>query len=78
VSASGSGTVNASASAELNYDLFVMGPNPTALVPVGGFAVITTSVGGSGTASASISVGGTPIKNGSNGTRFQRRDAVVA
>jgi hypothetical protein len=72
-SASGSGTVNGSASAELNYNLIVTGPtnfNSSIFVPVGVLAEITTSVGGSGTASASISVGGIPRENGSNGTGF--------
>jgi hypothetical protein len=69
VSASGGGTVNASAGAELNYDLSVTGPNASALVPVGVFALISTSAGGGGTASASINVNGI-FENGSNGTGF--------
>jgi hypothetical protein len=70
-SASGFGTVNANAGAELDYHLIVTGPSSSALVPVGVLAVITTSFssGVNATSSASITVNGT-VRNGRDGTGF--------
>jgi hypothetical protein len=70
-SASGFGTVNAGAGAELDYHLIVTGPSSSALVPVGVLAVITTSFssGVNATSNASINVNGT-VRNGHDGTGF--------